>query len=579
MGARGIAAILLLSAWIPPAAALGGDDQDPRKAFREAFKPLRIPPAAVVEKDLTPLLPAGIVVESAPFQTLVTRLLEPYREQFAERERTMGPAGADQDGAGAVAGALKTLEKENEDLAARVAGVEAMYSEVYDAGYMESGEKQHRARKLAAVLVPFYRTLALRNAAVAARSPEALARAGDPPRIAWLVTAAARDASPAVRAAALGALGRIGGPECLEAVKKARAVDAVPSVRMAALSALFGSKVSEVKDALIAALGDPAWEIRSLAAAACARGGLVEAADALVKALEKEEGRLRKDLDDALHDLLGVRFYGDAALWRRWLEDNGAAVAGKAKALAVSGSPDRVLGPIEGWEVPGAGSGDGSGAAGDGRPKNPTSSFYGIDTTSRRVLFIVDISKSMEEPAVARPPTASGPKDAYAAPTGNSKIEVARWQLHRAVAALPRDAAFSILVFSESYKAWQEGMTEASPPAKARAHAFVDGLKPNGTTNIADSIDDAFDLAGAGPLATPAKGAKPGLAVDTVYLLTDGVPNRGRICDLPALLDAVLARNRSARFVFHVVGIGEVEGSEFLKSLARRTGGQYVGFK
>lgn len=48
---------------------------------------------------------------------------------------------------------------------------------------------------------------------------------------------------------------------------------------------------------------------------------------------------------------------------------------------------------------------------------------------------------------------------------------------------------------------------------------------------------------------------------------------------LDALLAELLERNRLLRVVVHTVGIGEVEGSAFLKELARRTGGRYVGFR
>ena len=69
----------------------------------------------------------------------------------------------------------------------------------------------------------------------------------------------------------------------------------------------------------------------------------------------------------------------------------------------------------------------------------------------------------------------------------------------RAIEALPKDALFNIIVYSESYAAWQEEMTTAKKSAKSKAHRFVDGLVANGVTNIADSLDKAFDLAGFGP--------------------------------------------------------------------------------
>jgi hypothetical protein len=582
MGRPPAAALLLAAALLAPvpARAEGGAAEE-AKRFREAFLsgpglPEKLGPPGRVEKEATALLPGGIVVEAGPFDLAVKRLRDPVEERMALRERAMGEAGMAPGSGADIGKAVAALEKENAEFAARIAAVEASYAEVYDAGYMESGEKQHRARKLAAVLIPLYRSLALRNAAVAARGAGALARSRDPARLQWVLSALA-DASPAVRAAAAGASGLLGGPAdpaFLAPLRTRLRDDAVPAVRAASLSALLRFRLGLVAEDLVAALADPAWEVRALAAAACARGKVLEATDALVRALEKEGGRLQMELDDALRALHGVSFVGDAALWRRWLDENRPAVEERTRAAAAGPERERPLGPPETWEAPGAAE-----VAGDGKARNPTSSFYGIETTSRRVLFVVDISRSMEEPAVARPPTATGGKDDFPSPKGNAKMDVARWQLHRAVAALPKDALFNVVVFSESYKSWQDAMVETSPAAKGKAHAFIDGLKANGVTNIADSLDEAFDLAGAGPLAVPGKGAKGGQAVDTVYLLSDGNPNRGRLSDLPALLEDAVARARASRIVIHAIGIGEVAGSEFLKSLAARTGGRYVGFK
>lgn len=565
------AALGLASLLVSGAAAAPGDDAD--KRFRDAFKPLKLPPAAKVEKEATPLLPGGIVTEAGPFDAVVRKLLEPFDAQLAARDAAAAEVGAAPESAAALVAAVTTLESENADLAGRVADVEASYAEVYAAVWSESGEKVHRARKLAAVLVPFYRTIAARNAAAAAKSSEALARSGDAQRATFLTVALGTNASPSVRAAAASALGQVGGDAPREALRKACASDAVPAVRVAALVALQRWKIAEVKDAAVAALGDAAWEVRALAAVVCARSKLVEAVPALVAALEKEDGRLRQDLDDALHALVGVRMYGDAALWRKWLDENRAKVDEQAKAAAASGEHDRALGPLESWETA-------ADAAPAEKRKDATSAFYGIETPSKRVLFVADISKSMEEAAGAMPAATTGAaKDPYPAPEGKSKLDVAKWQLHRAVHALPKDAAFDIVVYSESYKAWMPQMTEATPAAKKQAHAFIDGLRPNGTTNICDALDEAFEIAGAAPLAAPAKGARPGLAADTVYLMSDGVPNRGRLSDPNAMVESFVARTRAARIVVHGIGIGEAAGNSLLETLAKRTGGQYVAFR
>ena len=74
----------------------------------------------------------------------------------------------------------------------------------------------------------------------------------------------------------------------------------------------------------------------------------------------------------------------------------------------------------------------------------------------------------------------------------------------------------------------------------------------------------------------PAKATE--LQADTIFLLSDGEPNRGRVRVLEDLLEHVTQRNARHGLVIHAIGIGEVAGRSFLKDLARRNGGRYVGF-
>jgi hypothetical protein len=498
----------------------------------DPFRPMRLPSKKRVEKDIAPRLPAGIVIESGPFDALIRRLLEPYEKQQAQRRDSIAAL----EGARLKA-AFKVLARENAELKKRIAAVEAEYAAVYNHGYMESGEKARRTRKLAAVLVPFYRTLLLRNAAVAGKArPKSL----DAP-------------DPDLRAAAVLALARTGTDAALAAIRRALASDASPVVRARALEALLPWKVSAIKDAVIAALGDRDWQVRALAIAICVRADLLEAVGPLIGALEKETGRLRKDIDDALFRLTGTRLYGDVGLWQDWWRSNADAIAKKARER----SHDKVLGPLEEWEDDDADAG-----ADETKRKGATSAFYGITTQSRRLVFVIDISRSMNDAADAKPAARTGRKDKYPAPRGGRKLDIAKWQLHRAIEDLPKDAVFNVVVYSESYKVWEKDLVAATPRNKRKAHQFVDRLNGNGTTNISDSLDTALER-----------------DADTVFLLSDGNPNRGRVSDLERLLEQLLRRNRRARRVVHTIGIGEAEGSSFLKELARRTGGRYVGFR
>jgi len=270
-----------------------------------------------------------------------------------------------------------------------------------------------------------------------------------------------------------------------------------------------------------------------------------------------------------------VHLYADPVLWTRWLGENKEALAGKLKALAEAGTWNKALGPVEDWarpqDAPGAKEQEAK-----RKQKGGSSSFYGIPIWSQHILFLVDISHSMKSEAARMPPLEGDKKHPYARPLTQTKMAIARWQLHRALSDLGPEATCDILVYSESYKAWQPQMVALKRKAAKKVHAWIDALVANGTTNICDPLDKAFELAGAGPLGLAPK--TQALQADTIFLLTDGEPNRGRLSVLKDLLDQVTRRNARAGLVIHAVGIGEAAGSSFLKDLARRNGGRYVGF-
>ncbi len=565
--------LLLLSAGIAsPQEAM--DPAAAKQKFKAAFKPVALPPAAQIEKTLTPLLPAGIVVEPRPFDELAQRLLDPWEPVFAQRCAVMRAIGKEST---AASGALfkeafKVAAFENRDWSQRAAQAEKAYAGAYDKEFTESTEEQKRVRKLAAVLIPFYQGLLARNEGVAAAAADGLAEMKDGAGSDWLAGPAAGDSDPGLRRAVIRALGRVGGDKALETLRKSAKGDGEPWLRAEALNSLMAWKLKDVKAAVIEALGDPAWEVRALAVAICGRGRLVEAAGALIERIGKEDGRLRQDIDDALYVLVEVKYYGDADLWRKWWKDNQAGAEEKSRKLAEAGEYDRALGAdsVARFSTPPE----------KGEHKGATFSFYGISTLSKKIIFVIDISKSMENAAGEGMPETTGPgAGPWTKPSESTKICIAKWQLHRAVHALPRDAAFNIIVYSESFKVWQEGMTPATPRNVGLAHEFIESLRPNGTTNIFDSLVKAFEIAGAGPPGTVVTGKKQELAADTVFLLSDGQPNRGRVTDSDGICREVAARNRSAGLVIHTIGIGEAAGLPFMRKLAEDNGGRYAEFR
>jgi len=549
--------IFLLAA----ALAAGPVPPDLKKRCARAFKPLPLPSPARLEKEAAPALPKGIVIEAAPFRALIDRLGAPSLKRLALRREVLGAlkTSPGDKSARLIRSGLQALDKEDAGLVKRIAGVEKAYAEVYNRGYMESSAGARRTRKLAAVLIPLYRGLALANEKLTPPAAAALGAMSKEQALALL-----GDKSPRVRIAALAAV----GPN-----ERARlgTSDKHPLVRAAALGALMAYPPGEVKETVLKALQDKAWNVRALAVEICVRAKLIEAVGPLVAALEHETGRLRKDIDDALHALTKAQFFGDITLWKNWWKQNKARVL----AEAAKRPPTKPLGPPSTWKRRGADTG-----SDDSRRKGFTSAFYGIPTVSKRVLFLIDISRSMTDPSQARPAattTTRRKKTRYPAPKGSAKIDIAKWQLHRAVEALPKDALFNILVYSESYKVWEPAPVLAKKSNTSKAHKFIDAIHANGVTNICDSIDKGFELAGMALYAYDPKNTEP--PADTLYLLSDGDPNRGRITDLDRLLEDICRRNPPGALVIHAVGIGEAAGSSFLKALAEQNGGRYVGYK
>ena len=87
---------------------------------------------------------------------------------------------------------------------------------------------------------------------------------------------------------------------------------------------------------------------------------------------------------------------------------------------------------------------------------------------------------------------------------------------------------------------------------------MIQGLSADGATNIWDAL-------------------RAGLAdknVDTVVLLTDGMPTAGKVRNINEIRKRFLKENRARMVLLHVVSIGQ--SSPQLREMARLSGGNYV---
>lgn len=254
----------------------------------------------------------------------------------------------------------------------------------------------------------------------------------------------------------------------------------------------------------------------------------------LIDYLAREDlKRGREDAHLALKSLTGEKHGPYAEPWRSWWEEN----------------HDR-------WEMPK----EPVGRDADKTPQGKGVTFYGITTFSGRIMFILDISGSMEQEPQKEDEL--GRK----VPAGPPKIVTAKQELIGAINNIDDDEIFNLIFFNHQVVPWQRKMQDGTEGKKKRAIRWVEEQAPTGTTNIYDALEAAYAI------ALSATGEP---LIDTIFFLTDGRPTSGKVRDPKRILDEVLEWNKAARIRINAIGIGEHD-AELLKGLAQGTGGEYV---
>lgn len=328
-----------------------------------------------------------------------------------------------------------------------------------------------------------------------------------------------------------------------ETLAREAASAAEPEVRMVAVEALGRQRRATVVLPLAKALGDRCWQVAAVAVDALERVGGSTAVGVLVDALSEAEGRLRTDVNRALATLTGEDFHENGPRWRQWWRANRATYRGRP-AIA---DPDAI-------------------AAGRKRSwMNRTRgvAFYGIATSSKRVVYILDISGSMNERAT-RAETVASDGDADPEPR---RIDAAIAALDRSITALDDDATFNIVFYQTTVVSWRTEQVAATPANRDAARKWARGIVARGGTNLFGAIEHAFALSGRSTLD-----ARFPTAADTFFVLSDGQPTVGLV-DADAIVDAVRRLNRFRRVCIHTIAVGEGADAPFLARLAEATGG------
>ncbi len=155
---------------------------------------------------------------------------------------------------------------------------------------------------------------------------------------------------------------------------------------------------------------------------------LPEAVEALITLLPDVDGEVRGDVVRHLAAISGQAQISDGKVWQKWWEKNRESFKFPAGDVKTPFAISATL----------------------GEP-----SYYGLAIHARRMVFVLDISGSME----------------------GLRLMAAKRELVQAIDGLPNDAAFSIVVFSDKALTWRPNLMPATPNAKQAAKNFVYTLR------------------------------------------------------------------------------------------------------
>lgn len=334
------------------------------------------------------------------------------------------------------------------------------------------------------------------------------------------------------------------GGNPIEALAAARGLRAIGVPTPEAVAALAGALASEHR------------QVRVTAAMALADLKCRERTEVLIDSLKGSSGQTAADLNEALKKLTGVDKHSNVDAWKEWWTKNQEAF------LAGTYKPDAI-------EKAGVG--------------GSTTTFYGLPVVSTSVAFAIDTSASMWAPAHWLPTNDEEGKALGLKLGGNLKINVAQYELKKVLLRLPVDATVALVFFDASIKVQAGGPVRLTESKRKMLIDLVDNIKnPGGMTNLWGAVNKAHSY--SGDAAAPAL-KKDG--IDTIYALTDGVPNVG-VSEAGKFLKRYAYINRYLEVRVHTVQITtdaaakkpgdaeELEAKPLLEGLAKEAGGAFL---
>jgi len=319
----------------------------------------------------------------------------------------------------------------------------------------------------------------------------------------------------------------------------------LPEARIRALNWIASSKVEGGFDAAVACLSAPQEVVVRSAVFTLEVLNDPRCVKPLIDRLKGAEGLLQEEIERTLHYFTGQSFDGDFGVWSTWWEKEGDSWFKTDDGERYPTNPDSKK--VE---------------------KGGTTTFYGVETRSKRIVFVLDRSGSMRAGMNAEGGGQPPPREST---DEKSKMQLAREQLKWSIETLPKGVHFNVIFYCTDVQVWKEP-PEMVPATKENKQAAVDWfmeIPADGYTRTFDALAKALDYAGG----------KNG--ADTIFLLSDGSPtavDAGEPLEgeaLEAEYAAFLEKNRIYKCVVHTIGVGRAQNRPLMMRIARDTGGTY----
>jgi len=205
-------------------------------------------------------------------------------------------------------------------------------------------------------------------------------------------------------------------------------------------------------------------------------------------------------------------------------------------------------------------------------------SFCGIPIQGTRVVFVLDLSGSMDW-AMKGQDSGSRRRDR---PTG---LDFAKEELRRAVAAIAPHAQFNLITFNGDSRCelWNKDLVDATDKNRERFLKHVDGLKARGGTNLWSALEEALKI---GSLAYDTKYESQ---LDEIFVLSDGAPSVGAVIEPIEILRLVRESNRFASIRINTAFVNtempeqyrramremDIPPEELMRRIAEQNGGKF----